>query len=138
VIFCRGFAENNEEDELRAEIRYGASKVLGRFTITKSGSGFVLVFDSVNNNYLREINEIKEPTNNEYHFANLQELKSFITELINIIRTESSATTYGSDYEIDGTGYGRKSKNSRKGRKSGRKSSKRYRKHRITRRHRRR
>ena len=57
----QGFAENNEEDELRAEIRYGASKVLGRFTITKSGSGFVLVFDSVNNNYLREINEIKEP-----------------------------------------------------------------------------
>jgi len=131
------FANDNDE-ELRAEIRYGHTGLLGRFTITKSGNGFVLVFNSLNNNYRGEINEIKEPEDNEYRFANITELKSFITEVINIIRTESSATTYGSDYGSDGTGHGRKPKKSRKGKKSGRKSLKKSRKHRKTKRHRRR
>jgi hypothetical protein len=130
------FANDNDE-ELRAEIRYGRAGLLGRFTITKSGDGFVLVFDSLNNNYRGEINEIKEPEDNAYRFANLQELKSFITAAINIIRTESSATTYGSDYGSDGTGHGRKSKKSKKSRKS-RKTKKSKRKaSRKSRRHRR-
>ena len=123
------FAEGNH-GSLPVQIRYSNrnSGLLGKFVIRKRAGHFVLEVEHLNDTHRSEFIQLKHMSNNQIEFENLDELKSFITDAINIVRTESEGTTPGSS-RSSSTARGKKSRRrstrSRKTRKS-----RRHRKHR--------